>query len=144
MIFTANEVYPKLWVGSAPPLGDYLARCGFDVVMLCAAEHQPPDGYFRDITVVHAPFRDVRALTNKELGIINVAANWTVKQLQNYKAVLVTCAAGINRSALIAGLAMKGLTAMSGQEVIAKIRKNRPGALTNGRFVALLQGRVPR
>jgi len=58
----------------------------------------------------------------------------------NGRRVLVTCRAGLNRAALIVGIALGQLTTMPAEDVIDLIRTRRSqGALTNPSFVALLR-----
>ena len=54
------------------------------------------------------------------------------------QAVLSHCRMGFNRSALVAGLIMTHL-GMSGEEVVAMLRRKRPGALFNENFAQYLQ-----
>lgn len=56
--------------------------------------------------------------------------------------VLSHCRMGFNRSALVAGLIMTHL-GMSGGEVVAMLRRKRPGALFNENFARYLHS-VPR
>ena len=66
--------------------------------------------------------------------------------LESGQKVLAHCGMGFNRSALVAGLILvqRGLT---GSEVVARIRRKRPGALFNETFEAYLEslpaGRSP-
>ena len=59
--------------------------------------------------------------------------------IQNGTSVLCTCLMGLNRSALVAGLAMRKL-GYSGEDTIAMIRKHRsPDALFNKSFEKLVR-----
>jgi hypothetical protein len=51
--------------------------------------------------------------------------------------VLIRCRHGINHSALVAGLVLRE-RGWDGEEVIAAIRRARPGALTNPYFLDLI------
>jgi protein-tyrosine phosphatase len=51
--------------------------------------------------------------------------------------VLVHCALGYNRSALVAGLVLRYL-GMTGEETVALLRRQRPGALYNRAFAEYL------
>ena len=57
--------------------------------------------------------------------------------IRNGQCVLSHCRMGFNRSALLAGLIMTHL-GMSGEEVVAMLRRRRPGALFNETFAAYL------
>ncbi len=56
--------------------------------------------------------------------------------------VLSHCGMGYNRSALVAGLIMVEL-GMPGNEVVARLRERRPGALFNDGFAAYLEALNP-
>ena len=64
------------------------------------------------------------------------------QKVQNFtslgKNVLVHCAAGYNRSSLVNGYVLY-LRGYKGKDIIKKIRKGRPGALTNFNFVRYLE-----
>jgi protein-tyrosine phosphatase len=49
--------------------------------------------------------------------------------------VLVTCRAGIDRSAFVTGLALLRLTDMTGAEVVSALRRARPIALSLNRHM---------
>jgi protein-tyrosine phosphatase len=60
--------------------------------------------------------------------------------LASGRRVLVTCAAGLNRSALVASLGLGMVTRMSAGEIITLMRTKRsPLALHNKHFVDLIQ-----
>ncbi len=117
MTFEATEVAPKLWIGSYPGDGSEMfaaARmAGFHRVIRVAAGL--PHEY---------PLEDV-ALTPKQAGLALKAAAEVARELFAGKRVLVTCMAGINRSAFVAGLAMTIRWKCTGAEAIKRIRANR-------------------
>lgn len=72
-----------------------------------------------------------------------MASTFVAASLLKGRHVLVTCAQGVNRSALIAGLAMRGAYGLPAAKVIETIRARRRPAigmtpLCNERFVELL------
>lgn len=115
----ANRVAPKLWVGSSPPLE--LAKEGFDLSVLCAVEDQTP----RDIETFHVPLIDVEKKPDVEvLGMAFAAAVRINDARSAGQRVLVTCVAGVNRSAFVAALALvRGGWTPEG--AIEKIRERR-------------------
>jgi protein-tyrosine phosphatase len=143
--FTANEVFPNLWVGSAPPTGDYLTKYLFTSLVLCAVEYQPSVREFVGVEVYRAPFRDdASRLTAKDMQIAQKAALWTVEQVRMRRQTLVTCMAGINRSAFVAALAITRLANFSGSEAMAVVRRRREGALDNPLFASILDDIEPQ
>jgi protein-tyrosine phosphatase len=114
--------------------------CGpFDAVVLAARELQArPRGR---CLVIHAPLRDSTP-SREEIYTALLTAR-KVKNLRKKGAnVLVTCAQGINRSALIAALALM-MDGASAGEAVKHIRKKRKGThmkpLSNRAFVRVLK-----
>lgn len=135
----ADEVAPRLYVGSKPPPIPYGQ---YDTIVLAAIEYQPPASWFEGTEVIHAPFDDAptRRMYSNEIVTATNAAQLVARRLREGRRVLVTCAMGINRSALIAALAMHEVWGMSAEEILARIRRARsPWALSNGNFVQLLR-----
>ena len=139
----ADEILPRLWQGSWPPRGGLVASEGFDVLILCASEVQPKDEDFPGVQVVHAPFDDVdisRGALEQALRASNTAAEYH----REGKDVLVTCAAGMNRSGLVVALTIHRLMGWSGDACVHMVRvRRRPGfkdlpALNNQSFVNAL------
>jgi protein-tyrosine phosphatase len=143
MLADRNEISPGLWVGSAPEPQDSLQV--FDVLVLCAEEVQPLRGRFRG-EVIRTGFRDTPWPEAKDVAIILKAARKVAARLAAKKVVLVTCAAGLNRSALVAGLALRMVTKTAPNQILLRIRRRRsPDALRNPAFEKLLlSSRVDR
>lgn len=142
----ADLVAPNLSVGSVPVYE--LKKHGYAVVVLCAEEHQDVK---TDITMLHLPLLDTEQPGLQKVRPQDLVG--TVKLLhgmrQNGKHILVTCAAGINRSAYVAALVLveSGWTAAG---AIERIRRKRgptvsrrysgvPFPLNNRRFVAAIK-----
>ena len=131
----ANEVVSGLFIGSMPPPG----QRDVDVIVLAAVEYQPPAEHFPGTEVLHAPIDDdpKRPMTDAEITIAVRAAATVGRRLHARKKVLSSCAMGLNRSSLIAALAMRG---MSADQIIEKIRLARgPYALSNPNFERLIR-----
>jgi protein-tyrosine phosphatase len=123
----AHRIAPGLWMGAAPPLGNTLASSGFDILVLCAAEHQPLDEYFPGVVVMRAhlhddgktPFTPVHALEAARV------ASQVARAIKLRARVLVTCWEGRNRSGLVTALALTELTGCSGIDACRAVRFRR-------------------
>jgi len=134
----ASEVIPRLWQGGKPKPGRY----SFDLIVLAAVEYQPrpPDENFPGAQVLYVPLPDdwrvkvIGAAKRAALFAAAVQAGETVAAWHRAgKAVLVTCGAGLNRSGLINGIALRNL-GYSGDDAIKLILAARgPHALAKGR-----------
>lgn len=131
MTLDASNIARRLWVGGKPPLDRDLPD--FDVLVLCAEEIQPErPGFGRK--VLRCPIPD-SALSSSELRLALMTGRLVAKQLVAGRRVLVTCAMGLNRSALVASLALGLTTRMAPEEIIAVMRMRRhPDALSNPAF----------
>lgn len=131
----ASLIVPNLAIGSVPPRGKLLRDYGVDVLVLAAKEAQPPSSDFPGVRVIHAPYADrffepLAPATKRRVVQVAKQVADALKEKQN---VLVTCLMGLNRSGLIAGLALRFL-GMSGPEAVDQIRLKRAGALSNPTF----------
>lgn len=132
----ASNVATRLWVGAAPPFDRDLPD--LDMLVLCAQEIQPTRVAFHGL-VVRAPIPD-STLTNAELMRALLASKAVADALVRRQRVMVTCASGLNRSALVACLALARLTRLSAQDLIRLIRSRRHHeALSNPHFCGILQ-----
>ena len=133
----AHQIIERLWQGSFPEPGSTLHRCGFDVLVLCAEELQPPSSLYHDLEVIHAGLDDGVGTPSLERTARRAAAQ-VIEALRAGKRVLVTCAQGRNRSGLVVGLALKELM---DRDVVDFVQRRRPNALTNPYFAELLRRR---
>ena len=130
-----SNVARRLWIGSKPPFDRPLPE--FDVLVLCAQELQPAQLAFQG-RVVRCPIPD-GALDRQEIRRVLVAGHAVAESLTAGRRVLVTCAAGINRSALVTCFGLGLVTRMSAAELVELVRKRRrPECLSNTHFVAML------
>ncbi len=142
----ASNIMRRLWVGGHPPVDRDLPD--FDVLVLCAVEIQPERLAFSR-RVVRCPLPDA-SLTALEQRLAISRARVVAGALASGQRVLVTCHKGLNRSALVAALALACITRMSSRDLVRLIRERRsPKALGNPHFVRLLEtavgsGRRPR
>ena len=144
----ADEIAPGLWQGSIPPKGKKLSRLGFDLLVLAAREWQFRPELFHDVEGINAPNDDnaqLYPLTREKLHTALQAARRVVEGLVRGETVLVTCAAGMNRSGLVSALALHLLYGWSGSRCIQEVRTKRgPGKdgylpLSNSEFVDVLR-----
>jgi protein-tyrosine phosphatase len=123
-----------LAVGPKPPTGSAVARGGFQMLVLCAIEYQPPASKFPGVYVLHVPLTDHgAAMTSIERTLARRAARIVAKELSRGHNVLVTCRQGRNRSALVAAIALVQL-GMSRPRSISHLRRMRFQALANKDF----------
>lgn len=134
-----SEVAPGLYVGSKPPPGHH---AGVDVIVLAAMEYQPPAHLFPGTEVIHAPLDDApgRHMREDEIALATKAAERVARRLRAGRRVLSSCAMGLNRSALVAALAMHEVYGMRPDEIVARLRRARGAwALSNPNFEKLLR-----
>jgi hypothetical protein len=131
----ASNIVRRLWIGSKPPLDRPLPD--FDILVLCAREIQPERVGFQG-KVIRVPLPDA-ILNDTEVRAALVGARSVARELAAGKRVLVTCQAGLNRSAFVAALALGMVSKMPAIDRVDLIRQRRaPGALHNSHFVELL------
>ena len=135
----ASEVAPRLLVGSKPPPGRH---DGVDVIVLAAVEYQLPSHLFPDTEVIHAPLDDDprRPMREDEILIATRAARQVARHVRAGRRVLCSCQMGLNRSSLVAAIAMHEIWDMAADAIIARLRRARGDwALSNPNFEKLLR-----
>src|SRR5262249_36039004 len=124
--YDASCVAKRLWVGAKPPLDRDLPR--FDVLVLCAKEIQPSKLAFHG-RVTRCPLDDTGGHgpepTRRELNLALATGRHVAQALVAGKTALVTCAMGLNRSALVAMLALGLCTRLSATELVTIVRERR-------------------
>jgi len=138
----ASRIVDGLWVGAAPPPGDYSGQ--FDVIVFTADEYQPAKDMFPKIRVRHFPYDDSIRPTERDLMTAWTAAEAVARDMRHGRRVLVTCQMGRNRSAFVAALALHLVTGAPGEEVLTLVRSRRTDAmgiqaLSNGAFRQFLR-----
>lgn len=124
-----------MYQGSVPPRGRVLRDLGFDVLVLCADEHQFAEAY-DGIEVVLAPTyddEDPRVL-QRFLPVWERAAAVVSDRIERGQKVLVTCRAGLNRSGMVSAMALHRLTGWSGERCVEHVQTCREHALCNQTF----------
>ena len=144
MNLDCHPIASGLFVGSAPPLGRVVARAGFQVLVLCASEHQPPAEAHPGVEVLRIGLEDdgspmMRWHVREAFALADAVA----RRVRAGRACLVTCQQGRNRSGLVAALALARLTGAPGALAAEAVRARRLSpfgqALTNREFVGLLR-----
>lgn len=142
-----TEIIPNLWVGghdynSAPSGGHKVVTASpksqFDLVV--SAYHR--DGFEPDpgVEYVRVPFPDARLVPEVQ-RLAEGAAHVVAEGVRSGLTVLSRCQAGLNRSSLIAGLAMVML-GFNGDDAVQLIRSRRsPWALCNEDYAMFISGR---
>lgn len=136
---STSEVVPGLFVGSKPSPGRH---DGIDVIVLSAREYQPPAESFPGSEVLHVPLDDDpnRNMREDEIAAALKAGSRVARRLRSGRRVLVTCAMGWNRSALIAAIAMHAFYGMGADEIIKRLRSARGAwSLSNPNFEKLVR-----
>lgn len=108
----------------------------------CAMECNPGYYMLENRLTLWCPLDDRDPPRKGDLERALAASGFVADQLADGKHVLVTCAMGLNRSALVAGLALRRL-GFSGETVVDHIRKARPviqgvAPLSNRSFLAMV------
>jgi protein-tyrosine phosphatase len=141
---TSTEVHPRLWLGEWP---GYERRHDGWVAMTdargvwfqCAQELRREECKRRGRSHmrVDIPMYDHEAgfTCAQSLSEADFASRKVAEALTDGQTVLVTCQAGINRSALVAALALVRL-GHSPQDAVAAVRKRNDICLCNKRFLA--------
>ena len=114
---------------------DDLAKL-FHVLVLAADDYQPQ--LSGSIELLYTPIPDGELTTRQRRSVEEVGRH-LAKLIRHRKHVLVTCAMGINRSALLAALALRcgGMTA---EQAITQLRIMRgPDLLCNRHFVRIVR-----
>ncbi len=135
----ATEVAMHCWVGSAPPPG--AGHPEWQHLILCAVEYQPPARLWPRMQVHHCPLNDDGTpMTDAERAIALDTARRMTRIIARRQGCLFTCAQGLNRSSLVAGLSLVPILGIPPQAIVGLIRNARgPNALRNPDFVRLLE-----
>jgi hypothetical protein len=135
----ATHLTGTLWIGGRPECGRLVREAGFDLLVLCAEEYQPPAWAFHGVDVHHAPFGDKCDLTTGEEFIVNRAVGRVVDSLKRREKVLVTCWAGHNRPGIVCAKTLVSLGWVP-KQAVCLIQRKRDRALNNQAFVAKICG----
>lgn len=142
MLIDATRLGPKLYQGSFPVQA--VAPLGIDVLVLCARELQTRSAE-PGLVTLRCPLDDHAnaVLSRGDWQNALRTGALVARYIRSGRRVLVTCAAGRNRSGLVSAIALHELTGRSGKECIEHIQSRRLNALTNDDFVAALRIGLP-
>ena len=140
-----HEVHERLWVGAAPDHGKLVANRGFTHLVLCAMGYQAGADSFPGTVVLHCPFEDDDSImAGAVMTQVFLAARAVAEAHRAGGNVLVTCRAGINRSALVTALALQMLGFEPAASVVRIRARRHAHCLANECFlrIALRQNRA--
>ena len=138
--WTGTHIAKNIWVGPVPTR--YMHE--FVAIAFCAKELQPKDRAEAERIAKHSlmcPLDDDfrRGISPEEI-LSALATARRVVDLSQRGPVACTCHMGINRSALVASIALHMKLDLSGTQAVALMRQRRPGTLTNTAFESYLLG----
>lgn len=128
-----TQITPQIWQGPRAPVGSGLSAAGYDVVILCAEEHQPRGPEIPGVLVIHCPLDDdgVSLPSPQEERRILGASQRVRELVRQGRQVLVTCQMGLNRSGIVVAYTLMQDYRLSGDQAIAYVRERRKHALCN-------------
>jgi len=139
--FDAHEVTRGLWMGSQPIVGPQMRRRGFDAIVFCAKEYQPPMDWYPATMCIYQPLDDADLTAGEALSSARLARSLS-RLIRRRATVLVTCRQGRNRSGLVTALTLSELTGCSGSDAVNLVRARRHSpfgpVLSNQAFVEAL------
>jgi len=144
----ASRIGDRHWQSGFPMPFEDLPKHGIDLVVLAARDAQPTEEdltFIRTkcpgLSIIVCPFDDTtdRAALPGIVKIATGVAARVAQRINEGKEVLITCAAGLNRSGLISGLVLVERYGISGKEAADRVRAARPGALSNAVFREYLE-----
>lgn len=117
---------------------------GFRLWVACAMEYSPYD--YADLThmTLWCPMDDTEPARPKDLDMAVQASGLVAAVLNQGQDVLCTCALGLNRSSLVAGLALKRLGWSTNAVVEAIMDERGDMALSNRDFLHAIRNFRPR
>jgi hypothetical protein len=138
----------KLYQAGAKEIPEILRSKNISLLVLAATEYQPDHisntgGNFVAAEVIYVPLKDTILFTPREfkqtIDKAKKVAAHVITHIENGNNVLSTCWAGLNRSGLISGLAMRQLSKAPGKKVAKQIRNRRSWkALSNPLFARVV------
>ena len=136
----ASKILPGLFQGGQPESARAVTEAGFEWLILCAREVQPPSAALGTLQRVRCPLDDtLEPISDTDWRMVWQTAHHVAHRVEEHEACLVTCAQGRNRSGLVTGVALHLLTGWDGERVVQHIQKRRDNALTNSRFADTLR-----
>lgn len=139
MSYKADRIHLNIFQGGVPPQGSILEKNGVSLLVLAAEEFQDASRY-PGVEVVCASSDDRSDIPIKPEWVKRwrKAADIAAQYAMDNKKVLITCAAGLNRSGMVTAFTLHRITGWSGAKIVKHIQECRQGALCNRRFVKYL------
>ncbi len=139
-----NEIWTNLWIGAVPTPLSVVRQNGFQVLVLCANDFQFTQKKWTrkldGVEVLRVPLDDTNRMNENDMRAVASTAQAVAEAVRGGRRVLVTCAAGLNRSGLVTGVALHLLTGWHGMKVINHVRAKRMFALNNDFFADMVLG----
>lgn len=126
-----SRISDKLYVGSEPHPDEFdYAGHGFNVIVFCAEEVQPPKENFPGLdAIIRIPLVDQTGYNEEEWAsewaTAMKGAHEVAKRLAQGDRVLVTCRMGWNRSPFVAALTLWLMNRRPGWWALNKVRERR-------------------
>ena len=95
-----------------------------------------------EIQIYRVNLHDENPMPEDHPALALEAARWVAGQVRFGNRVLITCAAGLNRSGFVSALALWLLTGKPGTQIVEHIRAHRDDALMNPSFASYIE-RLP-
>ncbi len=136
MAYDVTRLLDNLFIGSALSDGSVLEEFGITVHVNLI--YQPPMRTERSLVYLMWPIEDSEVLPDESL--LEDIASRLSEDIRQGRNVLITCGAGLERSALLAAKVMERLYGrdVSMPSIVREIRQKRPGSLSNPWFVRFL------
>ncbi len=99
----------------------------FSMIVLCSKEWQPEMPRYVG-KIVRPRFDDAESIGGRDFERIVRGARAVAAELARGGTVLVTCSAGLNRSGLVAGIALGIRYRLDGEQIVTAIRRARQHA----------------
>lgn len=137
---TITQITPLLWIGGIPIRYGRVAKEMLDaeIQVLISTTQRRPHAH-HGMEVMRVPFDDHRGHL-PDFDLLRPGIDKTREALEAEKRVLVHCAYGLNRSSLIASVALHETYGWSGVKISSLIRSRRAGALWNPAYRAYVEG----
>lgn len=139
---TISEITPLLWIGGLPIRYGAVAKAMLEaeIKVLVSTTHRTPHGHY-GMEIVRVPFDDHRGHL-PDLAALQPGVDKIRECLENNVRVMSHCAYGLNRSGLLAAIALHETYGWDGITISKLIREKRQGALWNPAYRTYVESLV--